>query len=141
MNILNWFRSISKKESAVNRAMTLWLPGGESVPPKTDYKSLAKEGFMQNSVLFSCVKEISAAVAGIPWLLFRHLPNGERREVLQHPLLDLIERPNPLQGKFEWFESAASFLYLSGNAYMECVGPGDHSGIPKELYVLRPDRM
>ncbi len=96
---------------------------------------------MQNSVLFSCVKEISSAVAGVPWLLFRRLSNGERREVLQHPLLDLIERPNPLQGKFEWIESAASFLYLSGNAYLECVGSGDRSAMPKELYVLRPDRM
>jgi HK97 family phage portal protein len=74
-------------------------------------------------------------------LLFRRTSNGERREVLQHPLLDLIERPNPLQGKFEWIESAASFLYLSGNAYLESVGSGDRSSMPKELYVLRPDRM
>jgi phage portal protein BeeE len=66
MKIFDWFRSISKKESAVTRAMTLWVPGGQGVSPKTDYSSLAKEGFMQNSVLFSCVKEISSAVAGVP---------------------------------------------------------------------------
>lgn len=141
MKFLEWFKSIHKKESTVTRAMTLWLPGGHGVSPKTDFGSLAKEGFMENSVLFSCVKEISSAVAGVPWLLFRRLPNGERREILEHPLLDLIERPNPLQGKFEWIESAASFLYLSGNSYLECVGSGDRSSIPKEIYVLRPDRM
>jgi len=141
MKFIDWFKSIYKKESAATRAMTLWLPGGQTVSPKTDYVSLAKEGFMENSVLFSCVKEISSAVAGVPWLLFRRLPNGERREILDHPLLDLIERPNPLQGKFEWIESVASFLYLSGNSYMECVGSGDPSSIPKEIYVLRPDRM
>lgn len=141
MKLTDWFRSVRKKKSAAARAVTLWLPGGSGVSPKTGCASLAKQGFMENSVVFSCVSEISSAVAGAQWLLFKHLPNGERREVLQHPLLDLIERPNPIQGKFEWFESAAGFLYLSGNAFMECVGPEDSSGVPKELYVLRPDRV
>ncbi|MEK9627842.1 MAG: phage portal protein [Nitrospinota bacterium] len=139
MKLIDWFKRIRKKGSTATRAMTLWLPGGHGVSPKTDYEILAKEGFTQNSVLFSCVKEISSAVAGVPWLLFRNLPNGERREVLQHPILDLMERPNPLQGKFEWVESVASFFYLSGNAYLECIGP--HNSPPKELYTLRPDRM
>ncbi len=143
MKIIDWFRSISTKESTATRAMTLWLPGGQGVFPKTDYGVLTKEGFTRNSVVFSCVKEISSAVAGVPWLLFRRLSDGDRSEILQHPLLDLLERPNLLQGKFEWIEAAASFLYLSGNSYLECVGPqgGNNSGVPKELYVLRPDRM
>jgi HK97 family phage portal protein len=138
MKIIDWFQNFKKKESSVTRAMTLWLPAGQGVSSKTDYASLAKEGFMQNSVVFSCVKEISAASAGVPWLLFRQLPGGERRQVLQHPLLDLLARPNPLQGKYELIESVVCHLYLSGNTYMECVGP---TSLPKELYVLLPDRM
>ena len=143
MKIIDWFRNIQKKESAVTRAMTLWLPAGQGVSSKTDYASLAKEGFTQNSVVFSCVKEIASASAGVPWNLFRQLPGGERREVSQHPLLDLIARPNPLQGKYELIESMVCHLYLSGNTYMESVGPSkrDSSGLPRELYVLRPDRM
>ncbi len=143
MKFIDWFKNIQKKESAVTRAMTLWLPAGQGVSSKTDYASLAKEGFTQNSVVFSCVKEIASASAGIPWVLFRQLPDGGRREVSQHPLLDLIARPNPLQGKYELIESMVCHLYLSGNAYMESVGPpsGGPSGLPKELYVLRPDRM
>ncbi len=143
MKFIGWFKNIQKKESAVTRAMTLWLPTGQGVSSKTDYASLAKEGFTQNSVVFSCVKEIASASAGIPWVLFRQLPGGERREVSQHPLLDLIARPNPLQGKYELIESMVCHLYLSGNTYMESVGPpnGGHSSLPKELYVLRPDRM
>lgn len=143
MKIFDWFRSIQKKESSVTRALTLWLPAGQGVSNKTDYASLAKEGFTQNSVAFSCVKEIASASAGVPWILFRKLPGGERREVPQHPLLDLLARPNPLQGKYELVESMVCHLYISGNAYMEAVGPtgGGPSGLPKELYVLRPDRM
>ena len=145
MKIIDWFKNIQKKESAVTRAMTLWLPAGQGVSSKTDYASLAKEGFTQNSVVFSCVKEIASASAGVPWLLFRQLPDGKRQEVLRHPLLDLINRPNPLQGKYELIESVVCHLYLSGNTYMECVGPQDggfsSSSSPKELYILRPDRM
>ena len=145
MKIIDWFYNIKKKESAVTRAMTLWLPAGEGVSSKNDYASLAKEGFTKNSVVFSCIKEIASASAGVPWLLFRQFPGGERREVLKHPLLDLLARPNPLQGKFELIESLVCHLYLSGNTYIECVGPSDGrrsmENFPKELYVLRPDRM
>jgi hypothetical protein len=37
------------------------------------------------------VKEISSAVAGISLLLFRRSLNGDRRDILQHPLLDLLK--------------------------------------------------
>lgn len=145
MKITDWFKNFHKKESATARAMTLWLPAGQGISNKLDYASLAKEGFMRNSVVFSCIKEIASASAGVPWLLFREIPGGERREVLRHPLLDLIARPNPLQGKYELIESIISHLYLSGNSYMECVGPSQdvHSlgNVPQELYALRPDRM
>jgi HK97 family phage portal protein len=98
--------------------------------------------------VFACIKEISGAAAGVDWLLYEQGPDGTRKKVLSHPLLDLIARPNPLQGKFEFIESAIGYLYVSGNAYLEMVGPapqtGDHPGIqppPKEMYALRPDRM
>ena len=86
------------------------------------------------------VKEISPVFAGVPWLLFRRSLNGDCRDILQHQLLELIEQHNPLQENFELIESAVRFLYLSGNAYLEFVGPGDRSAAPKELF-LRPDPM
>jgi hypothetical protein len=58
------------------------------------------------------VKEISFAVAGLLWFLFRRSLYGDRHEILQHPVLDLIERPNPLQGKFVSIKATAMFLYF-----------------------------
>ena len=87
------------------------------------------------------LKEISFAVAGVPWLLFRRSLYGYRHEILQHPVLDIIERPNPLQGKFVWIESAPRFLYLFCNAYFECVSLGDRFVAPKELDIFWPDRV
>ena len=147
MNIKNWFR---RKVSATARAMTMFLPLHQGLPVKTGYDALAREGYMRNSVVHACIREISHAAAGVPWDLFRRLADGRQEKLDNHPLLDLIKRPNPFQGQFEFLEVCFSHLYLSGNSFVEAVGPGRHTlggprgsgGFqPRELYVLRPDRM
>jgi phage portal protein BeeE len=111
MNIFHWIKNIGTKQSAVNRALTLFLPLGQGISTSADYATLAKEGFTQNSVVFSCIKEIANAAAGVDWILYQRLADGGRKEILSHPLLNLIERPNPLQGKFEFIESAIEFCF------------------------------
>lgn len=142
MKIFNWMK---RKAGATTRIMTMLLPLGQSGWSRSDYSSLAKEGYQENTVVFACVKEIAEAAAGVPWLLRRRGPNGQSEEVHDHPLLKLLERPNPLQGKFEFLEAILSYLYISGNSYIEAVGGGRAENLeqstPRELYVLRPDRM
>ena len=55
-----------------------------------------------------------------------------------HPLLDLIARPNPRQDGASFIEAIATHLLLAGNAYVEAVSV---EASPRELHVLRPDRM
>lgn len=144
MKIFQWLKNMTAKQSAVNRALTMFLPLGQGVSNNTDYSSLAREGYGKNSVAFACIKEIAQAAAGVNWLLYRRLPDGGRKEIAAHPLLHLIERPNPLQGKFEFIETVIGYLYLSGNSYLEIVGPAsseNESFSPREIYALRPDRM
>ena len=144
MNFLNWFK---RKQSIVNRALTLFMPLGVGVSAKTDTASLVREGYLGNSVVFACVREIAEAGAGVDWILYKNSAGGDRQEVGGHPLLRLLRHPNPLQGRFEFFESVLSHLYLAGNTYIESVGPQSGKGFgkagspPRELYVLRPDRM
>ena len=57
----------------------------------------------------------------------------------QHPLIDLLNRPNPQQSYSEFFNSLFGFLLLSGNAYVLKVG--SDVGAPRELHLLRPDRI
>jgi len=146
MNIFEWFKNRATKQSAVTRALTMFLPLGQGISSNADYSSLAREGYGKNSVVFACIKEIAQAAAGVHWLLYQRLADGSRREIAVHPLLNLIERPNPLQGKFEFLEAVFGYLYLSGNSYLELVGPEPSAGegvaaSPREMYVLRPDRM
>lgn len=151
MKLFHWIKNIATKQSAVSRALTLFLPLNQGISTNADYTTLAKEGFTQNSVVFACINEIAGAAAGVDWLLYQRLADGGRREIFAHPLLDLLGRPNPLQGKFEFIESAIGYLYSSGNAYLEMVGPqGAVSSprdrraegfLPREIYALRPDRI
>ncbi len=99
-----------------------------------DTVSLTKTGFLGNPIGFRAVKLIAETAAAMPLVL----QDCERRFDV-HPLLSLMRRPNPLQGRAELFEALYGQLLLSGNAYIEAVQGVDI--LPGELHVLRSDRM
>ena len=101
------------------------------------YDRFAEEGYKKNVIVHRAVGEIARSVAGVPLTL--HHRTRTRESYGNHPLLRLLERPNPGQGGSKWMESVVAYLLISGNSYIEVVG--DHKGAPKELYALRPDRM
>ena len=99
-----------------------------------DTASLIRTGFAGNPVGFRAVKMIAEAAAALPILL-----QDETTRYESHPVLDLISRPNPLQGRAELFEALFGQILLTGNGYVEAVG--GETGVPLELHVLRSDRM
>jgi len=99
-----------------------------------DTSSLIRAGFIGNPVGFRSVKLISEAAAALPLVLQDATTRYET-----HPVLDLITRPNPVQGRAELFEALYGQILLSGNGYVEAVG--GETGVPMELHVLRSDRM
>ncbi|NOZ66879.1 MAG: phage portal protein [Alphaproteobacteria bacterium] len=142
MNPLNrLFRKIEpldRKQSAVARLLggteTLMLGLNEPRWSGRDYASLADEGYRKNVITHRAVRIIAESAASVPLRLFR----GDQK-VTSHPLLDLLARPNPVQGRTAFFETAYAYLNIAGNSYLELVMGGD--GLPAELYSLRPDRM
>lgn len=99
-----------------------------------DTVSLTRAGFLGNPMGFRVVRLISEAAAALPLVL----ADAERRYDT-HPVLDLVRRPNPVQGKAEFLEAVYAQLLLGGNAYVEAVAP--EGGVPAELHVLRGDRV
>ncbi|MDZ4380459.1 MAG: phage portal protein [Parvibaculum sp.] len=126
------FRAPEAKQSRVAPVIALHMQGRAVWTPR-DYAALAEEGYRRNAVAYRCVRLIAEAAASLPWLLY-----DGTRELSEHPLLALIERPNEGQAGADFFESWYSFLQVAGNAYMELV---EVEGAPRELHVLRPDRM
>jgi HK97 family phage portal protein len=98
-----------------------------------DYAAFAREGFMQNPIVYRSVRMIAEAAASVPLLLYE---GASEREA--HPLLDLIRQPNSTTTTADFLEHVIGFLLVSGNAYVEAVATGD---TVRALYPLRPDRI
>jgi len=97
------------------------------------FASLVNQGFKRNPIVYRCVRLIAEAANRVPLVV----SDGGRR-VDEHPLLDLLERPNPHQSGGEMLEAVYAYLQTAGNAYLQAVMS---DGEVRGLYCLRPDRM
>ncbi len=100
---------------------------------KDSFKQFAQEGYKENAIVYRCVNEIANGAASIPFCVYQ----GDIK-LEAHPLISLLARPNPLQAGVEYFQSLYSYLLLSGNSYAL---QSDVNGAPRELHILRPDRI
>lgn len=124
-------------EAKASAAGPLTVPPGRSLPVPAGTVSLAQAGFARNPVGFRAVRLIAEAAAALPLVL-----QDRERRYADHPVLDLLARPNPAQGRAELLEALYGHLLLTGNAYLEAVGDlAPAGGLPAELHVLRSDRM
>jgi HK97 family phage portal protein len=136
MGLKDWL-SRNTKASATTGAIVRFF-SGQAVWTPRNYENLANEGFMQNVWVYRCVMAIAQAGAGVEWNLYSK--RGKKKEEIEdHPLLNLLYRPNETQSKQEFIESILAFGLLSGNIYIEKNGPND--GRVTELWPLRSDRM
>jgi len=126
--------SANKEEKgSVTGPLVAYQNLGDPVWAPRDYATFAREGFMQNAIVYRSVRMIAEAAASIPLLLY-----SGTDEIEDHPLLDLIRRPSLDHTGTDFLESWYGFLLVAGNAYAEAVAI---DGDVRELHILRPDRM
>jgi hypothetical protein len=140
----NLLRAPEAKASRVGRLIQLESGGRARWTPR-EFAALAREGYMQNAIVYRSVRLVAESAASLTFLLYEGAA-----EIDRHPLLDLLARPNPRQDGATLFEAIYSSLLLAGNAYVEAVtldGQGTSSATSnaassvRELYALRADRM
>lgn len=125
-----------QKASRATRAIL--VSPGHPVWTEANYQALAKEGYTGNVWVYAGVNQLTKACRRIPWLLFER--RGARRfEIESHDALSLIRRPNREQSGSRFIEECIGFLEISGNNYIERIGPEGRP--PQELHALRPDRV
>jgi len=136
--VLDFFRKapvqMPERKASAGARLAVWGTAGRVAWSPRDTVSLTRNGFLGNPVGFRAVKMIAEAAAALP-VVCRH--SADRQEV--HPVLALLARPNPAQGRAELLEAVFAQLMVSGNAYLEAVQGPD--GALAELHVLRSDRM
>ncbi len=125
--------SVQVKASAVGRVAAMATGGRVAWTPR-DAVSLTRNGFAGNPVGFRAVKMIAEAAAALPLVC----EDGARRYEV-HPVLGLLDAPNPGQGRGDLLEALYAQVLLTGNGYLEVVA--GEAGWPLELHVLRSDRM
>ena len=95
---------------------------------------------MQMTAVYSCVRILAEAVAGLPLHLYRYKEDGSKEKALSHPLYLLLhDEPNPEMSSFVFRETLMTHLLLWGNAYAQIIRNGRGEVIA--LYPLMPDRM
>lgn len=122
----------AQKASRTGPLFALHAQGHAQWTPR-DYAALARESYERNAIAYRSVRMIAEAAASLNWLLY-----DGARELTDHPLLSLLNTPNPHESGADLFEAWYGHLEVAGNAYLECV---ELDGQPRELYALRPDRM
>jgi HK97 family phage portal protein len=122
-----------QKASAAGAVVAYYNSGRVAWSPR-DTVSLTRSGFLGNPVGFRAVRLIAEAAAALPMIL-----QDATCRYDTHPVLTLMQSPNAAQGRAELMEAVFTQVLLSGNGYVEAVT--DEAGVPRELHVLRSDRM
>ncbi|RLB94383.1 MAG: phage portal protein [Deltaproteobacteria bacterium] len=126
------------QQNVSQQASIVMLEPGDPVSNASNYEELVKQGYAGNVYSFASIGLVDKAVSAVPWKLFQKKTGGDRVELFDHPLLKLINRPNPQMGRSQFFEWLTGYYEISGNAYIYINRPREDEP-PTELYLLRPD--
>lgn len=106
----------------------------------TSGKAVTERSAMQMTAVYSCVRILAEAVAGLPLHLYRYKEDGGKEKAIDHPLYLLLhDEPNPEMSSFVFRETLMTHLLLWGNAYAQIIRNGKGEVIA--LYPLMPNRM
>ena len=129
------FKSRDKPENRTAGSAYSFYMGGT-----TAGKTVTERSSMQMTAVYSCVRILAEAVAGLPLHLFKYTDDGGKEKALDHPLYRLLhDEPNPEMSSFVFRETLMTHLLLWGNAYAQVIRNGKGEVIA--LYPLMPNKM
>ena len=129
------FKSRDKPQNRTAGSNYAFFMGGT-----TSGKAVTERSAMQMTAVYSCVRILSEAVAGLPLHLYKYTDNGGKAMALDHPLYHLLhDEPNPEMSSFVFRETLMTHLLLWGNAYAQIIRNGKNEIVA--LYPLMPNKM
>ena len=129
------FKSRDKPTDRTSGSAYTFFMGGS-----TAGKAVTERSAMQMTAVYSCVRILSEAIAGLPLQFYRYTENGGKEKAVDHPLYFLLhDEPNPEMTSFVFRETLMTHLLLWGNAYAQIIRNGRGEVIA--LYPLMADRM
>ena len=103
-------------------------------------KNVNERSAMQMTAVYSCVRILAEAVAGLPLHLYRYKEDGGKERAIDSNLYHLLhDEPNKEMSSFIFRETLMTHLLLWGNAYAQIIRNG--KGEVVALYPLMPNKM
>lgn len=129
------FKSRDKPQNSTAGSSYTFFMGGS-----TAGKYVNERSAMQMTAVYSCVRILAEAVAGLPLHIYRYTESGGKEKANDHPLYLLLhDEPNPEMSSFVFRETLMTHLLLWGNAYAQIIRNGKNEVIA--LYPLMPNKM
>ena len=129
------FKSRDKPKDSTAGSRFAFYMGGT-----TAGKTVTERSAMQMTAVYSCVRILAEAIAGLPVHLYRYRDDGDKEKAVDHPLYRLLhDEPNPEMSSFVFRETLMTHLLLWGNAYAQIIRNGRGEVIA--LYPLMPNKM
>lgn len=145
------------KEKMHLASNTFFYGAGKPIWSERNYSEFASEAYIKNVIAHRTLNMIAQAAASVPIKLFK-IEAGVKQPLQHHPLLTLLEKPNPMQSGNEFFQSIYLYRQISGNAYVRGIPfelrqahnkgtfpQENNSASPQislaEMHLVRPDRV
>jgi HK97 family phage portal protein len=140
---MGFFTKNKKEEKAINHSnfssRVYYQNIGKPVWTNRDFLHLAEESYNKNVIANRCINIIAKSAASIKFIL---LNKNTNKLIHNHEILNLLNKPNPFMSGMEFFEIVYSQKLISGNCFIQAIFSKEEKfKNPKELFILRPDRV
>jgi HK97 family phage portal protein len=103
----------------------------DPIPSLVNFETFVSDGYNRNELVYACISLVASNAPNAPMKAWRMVDDSPVPVDL--PLIELLDRPNPRQSRFEFNEMIHTYLNIEGNAFAVKQ--------PDELWLARPDRM
>lgn len=136
MKLPRIFRPAEVKANPIGAS--LFVGAGDGFSKWQDKRAYVEEGYQRNPVIYMAVEEIAKAMSGLRLELVRNKGSDNEEYIETHPVLDLLSRPNPMQGGRE-FRKSVFVDYLTQGEMAIAQPQGQRQ--PAELWHVDPSEI
>ena len=137
--------AVIAKANPVGKLVVPFWGGGLMLSPPMKYDEYSEQGYKLNAICRAAIDKVAKTCSKIPIKLQRKNAEGDYEDVdgkedQEHPLMQLMLKPNPRQRYKQYVNALIGYQLISGNTYQmrNSLSPASET---KELWLARPDRM
>jgi HK97 family phage portal protein len=139
---MRWFRRKAASAPSETKSASYVFALGSARVMNQNYLAFASEGYSLNAVAKACIDKITSALASVDLQVYKQDKKGNRRKLDTHPLLTLMNRPNPAMSGRQFLRGLGGNYLIGGNAFVvsPTVDP-IRPQPPREMMLLPPEKV